>query len=421
MARRVLLVSSMVLTLFGCSYNNVEVVKPGEPVLTLLSDANVGKGAVNWLMIHDARGNLLSAQKYVPGDAVVATSNAVKAGDIVSVTFMQYSITQGYGGYTYNLSTYLNILVHDTWTSQILTSPQNDRTYLGSFKVTAMGFPITSRINISNVYGGFASFLFDGSTASYATDLGVDTGTKNFFVSCRDPQGNLEYKFLPNIQTGDEYIIGPTDLQAAESSMQVPLTGMTNYFLNVAGVPSSESPAVNGYIAHYDYMESPLPASVSIWFPAVFTSFRTTLGMTNSNGTYYFNSVGPKPNDIAMPTNQVFKITNRTIQNFQLTGNSDFQRRTSTWEFHNWQHGENPALMVDIVWTVYSPLGADQKILQLPSNFGSVYPDLKLDKLIHTGTTLGLQGSTTYDELITGSFKGQSPTVRQTYYSVRLN
>jgi hypothetical protein len=418
--KRSLSVLSVALMLFSCSYNSVDSVKPEESIFTLMSDPNFGKSSVNWLMIHDTNGKLLSSQKFNPNDAVVASSSGTKEGDRINITLMQYRIAQGFGGYTYDLTSYLGIPIHETWSTQLISIPQPEP-YLGTFKLTMTGFPTLSRINVSDVYGSDALLTFDGSFNSFTTQLGVYQNTKNFFFSSRDPQGNLSYKFLPNVQTGDNYTIGPADLQPAESSIQVPLTQMNSYTLYVSGVTDTESIATNGYIAHNDYGESPLPANVSIFFPAVFSSFRTSLGLTNANGTYYFQSVGPKPTSVAIPTDQVFKITNRTIQNFQYVGNEDFQRRTSEWEFHNWQHGENPAVTVDVTWTVYSAAGVEQKILELPSNFSSIYPTLQFESLVHTGTTFGLQGAASFDDLINSTFKGQPTPVSQTYYSVKVN
>jgi hypothetical protein len=398
----------------------VSSVNPSEPIFTLLSDPNVGNGAVNWLIIHNADGKVIAAQKFTPGDGVVASSNATKEGDFINVTLMQYNVGPGLGGYNYSLTSYLNIPLHETWTTQ--PAPAQNGTYLGTFNVTSTGFPLASRINISNVYGVYTLLTFDGSFTSQMDQSPVFSNTKNYFFSCSYPQGNLSYKFLPNVQAGDNYTIGPADLQPAESSIQVPLTQMNNYTLVVMGVTASESLLTSGYIVHNDYGESPLPASVSIWFPDLFTSFRTTLGMTNGNGTYYFQSVGPKPStNIVAPTSQVYKISNRTIQNFQYVGNEDFQQRTSVWEYHDKQQGTNPELPVDIVWAVHSPPGVPQKILELPSSFNTSYPDLKLESLIHTGTVFGLQGASTFADLINTSFKGQPPPSSQSWYSVRLN
>jgi|GEM_PF-5155709 hypothetical protein len=365
MLKRVLMVSGLASLLCSCSYNNVESVKSQSPIFTLLSNASVGKGKVNWLLIHNLEGNILFSKEFTPGDVVVATSDAVKEGDFMTVTFMQYDVLFG-TQVKYDLHSYLNIRVNDTWVIQNDSTLPKDEIYLGDFQVTVSGFQQNSKLNISDRYGRNSNITYDGTANTFENALYSDA--KKYLFTCRDPQGNLWYKFLQDPLINTNYTFQPIDLQSADYSVKVPLDKINNYSLTVVGGQNSDSLNSNGYIVHYEADQSPLPANLSISYPSIFTAFKTTLSLSNENGTYVYSSLGSKADNITLPTSQVFKVYNKTIQNFQLINTGDFQKRASLWEFNNY-FGGSPQVYTNVSWTVNAPANAVQKFLQLPAGF----------------------------------------------------
>jgi hypothetical protein len=413
-----LIVVALLLSFGACSKKDI-APQQSKKIFTLAVDPalNTLKTA-NWLFIHDVNGQLIFYKTFEGGDTVIFNSSAKIPDEKISVTLMEYT-----SAVTYKLTSYLQISPGEVWTL-LAPKPTDYITPEGSFQFTVYGAP--SDFLFSDRNGVGSVFKTGPAIGSYTAKCDLYPNAHSFLISTRDAQDNLRYKFLDSVKNDSSYSIAYSDMKTPETILPISFSAYS-VAVSVQGF-DEWPPTTGGYYVQSFYDYSPGRTSVNIGYPSRLKYFRSNVGIyipTESFGTslydyYAYYKSGSKPSSITFPLDAKFSIANRYLKNYAFTANVPFVRRESTWIYDNSPGSQNQGLSMQ--WTVHSPDGTTQKIGAFPSGFTNNYPELKLvDTMLENNTTFYLSGATTYEELISSTFKGQTTAAEREFYFVSVH
>ena len=109
---------------------------------------------------------------------------------------------------------------------------------------------------------------------------------------------------------------------------------------------------------------------------------------------------GDKPNEISIPNDATITVFDESISNYQFETNLDFQMQDVSWEV---TEGERYVDLIQTNWNIISAPGNSGTFGEIPEEIQATYPNLKIEDLNLTATTLHLD-FITYPDLLQVEF-----------------
>jgi hypothetical protein len=403
------------LSIVSCSEKEVDPKQAPVKIFTLNVAETFGTSSSDdWLILHDVKGKLLFSQRFESGESI-SFETADKVGDKINVTIFRNSQPQGLADKYYDLTSYLQIATGDEWTlmpTDVLTD--NANTKIGNFDITVTNVDNSDGVFLTDKYGKAGNALWSGGTYSYNSQSPMYTNASSYLLTIRDLQDNIRYKFFDNVKDKDSYTISFLNMAVPESIMDVSFAESSQVSCFVTGFESGQAATDFGYWM-YNEFNSKTRTKIKIGYLNRLPVYSIFLSVGYTGKGYSYFKHGAKPTSINFPVDATFTLNDKTLNTFAFTSNVHSDRRESRWEFRDMVNTPRTFLQ----WIVNGSEG-EQRLGDLPAEFTTLFPELKVDKFKHVGTTFYTTGDS-YANLINTTFKGHPKASEVEYYSVTVN
>ncbi len=393
---------------------NEEVSDNAEVYFTLSVDTDYFSGqSTGWIVVHDLNGMVLDYTAIENGSSVSFEKPADEIEDVLSITFVTISTSNGN---TYNtISTLTDIATGSNWKLQKSQSdPTNSRgDVIGNYTLNVNGLISPAAINLSNPGGSVLSGGASGRTVNGLTNYTFHDLTifdKNrYLLSVYDAFGNGSYRFLNDITAGSNVTVDRTQLLPFDSTLSVNIPPDGEYFAYVSGFENDEVFNPNtAYILCmiFPFDNDKLNSSVlNLGYLDTFTSHFTRFSYENEDFYYSYEQFGEKPAAITIPQGSfevAVEVANASLSNFQFTSTLDnrYLRKSSNWITTS---GTFNTDFVQTLWSIGAGTASYPTIGALPEEILQAHPGIDIENLNYESTVFQL-GNTSYQDYIDGRF-----------------
>ena len=383
----------------------------------------------NWVILHDANGNLLDYRPYESGETLEFEALESKITDKINVSLFKNakqnlftSTGEICEGEANKGTTYPNISKGSHWTqgkydTRLDNGPAPEK--LGLYNLNLINIPSDYDFINDNIYGGLGTgnistlrFPELGSSASIVPNGGTKTitreGIRNFkdteyLMTLLDENLDLKYLFFQNPGNDTESTIDYNNFLSFDGYDYLPvLPSNKGYQLTMVGFENETSFKSDTGFVILDLQYAGVGDSrIPLGHLDRFTHYKISLNLSMDNYSYQYNRMEAKPNISIIPEEPIINYTKNNIVNFDLTVNTDYVRRSDTWLSPESVSSGN---CTKTVWSVECDQENYPIIKELPEELFTLYPTLgKLDELEYATSTLYLQ-SETYPEFISKEF-----------------
>ena len=203
-----------------------------------------------------------------------------------------------------------------------------------------------------------------------------------------------------------EIILNYSDFQSYDSYLEVnlPQDGASHNLLAVVNAfEENQNISVSNGIHFYfiiDIVDSGYTDPLKLGYLDAYSKYHSVLSLNNDSYAYSLVKFGDKPNEISIPNDATINVLDESISNYQFETNLDFQIQDVSWEV---TEGERYVDLIQTNWNIISVPGNTGTFGEIPEEIQATYPNLKIEDLNLTATTLHLD-FITYPDLLQVEF-----------------
>jgi len=247
-------------------------------------------------------------------------------------------------------------------------------------------------------FEGVTQNIFNENISIYQEEM--------LFYSFYDSNNDVKYYSIENISDGEEIILNYSDFQSYDSYLEVnlPQDGASHNLLAVVNAfEENQNISVSNGIHFYfiiDIVDSGYTDPLKLGYLDAYSKYHSVLSLNNDSYAYSLVKFGDKPNEISIPNDATINVLDESISNYQFETNLDFQIQDVSWEV---TEGERYVDLIQTNWNIISAPGNSGTFGEIPEEIQATYPNLKIEDLNLTATTLHLD-FITYPDLLQVEF-----------------
>ena len=386
--------------LSGCHNEDDEPTGP-QTILTLQVDAGYGLQRDTWIFASDENGEILDAQPYTGGQTVTLTSE--KRPSKINVTLFMY-IEHTSEDTQIFFDTWAGIASGTTLHFKVGEAPVIPERGKATIRVSNYPSP-TIDLGVSNGYSyNYSASLGDGTLELDLSFYGVPSDILLYGWRSGVPV----YYWAAGVKSNDiierDYV---TDFIPYPHQFKLDFAGRNSAIIRGHDAKTSRDMTL---LETSTYSTGDHPV---IGYLDGFDSYDMWVANTQANGqSTTYHQKGAIDFSFDMPT-YTFSQTNSDFQNFSFNFSHHYTYHTASWQHvagteYTW-------------WNINAPSGYAVKGLSIPSEITAKYPQLDVNKLVHTSLTFTeiIKGRS-YEELVPGATIANSEgTVEEYVYRVR--
>ena len=209
---------------------------------------------------------------------------------------------------------------------------------------------------------------------------------------------------MENMNDGDDITVDYSDFKSFDSYLEIALPDSpSTYQLSSISAFFDEGQPIDlsgGKFTSYFFAETEPPKPLKLGYLDSFSKYLSIISFNSDDFLYAYSKFGDKPDEIVIPENKAINVVNESVYNYEFESNVDFQMKDVLWEI---KEGERYVDLIQTSWNVFSAPGFSGTIGEIPEEIQSSYPNLRIDDLILTSTTLHLD-FITYPDLLQVEF-----------------
>ena len=387
---------SLALLLISCSGDDSpnEILEVPVPELYFSFKANNDTSeSENWIIIHNENGELLDYKSFEENDYLEFKTQNPLLTDNISITLFTYSKING--NKLHAITTTTGVDKGSIWDDENkpITEGATD-VLIGSFNFALTNFHKIEWLNISNEngeMGGGLSGSENGSVWTYSDSDYTLYEKNNYMFTIVENNLDSKYYYLQDIQDGDNISLDYSEFKLFDSYLNINIPINSSYLMVLLGFEDYQDYFDgNGYMLSQifpfnndDVNQNP----IRIGYLDRLNKYMTQFSVYFDNYTYNYKKYGAKPNEIIVPDNSTFSITNNSVQNFEFSTNVNFIKYTSYWSYNT---GTWNSDWVENVWKVESPTNLYHNIGNLPDEIFQLHQQLDVNSLEYFRTDFTL-------------------------------
>lgn len=366
----------------------------------------------DWIIIHDENGVLVDFRPFEFGDIFeFQVSEEEPQPDNFTITLFNYKNSVE-GEMLHTIKSYPNISAESNWRHTPNAKANNDvqrGSTIGSVSIT-VNDAISPKYQFFSDRGGFIQSDygpdFEGVTQNIFNENISIYQEEMLFYSFYDSNNDVKYYSIENISDGEEIILNYSDFQSYDSYLEVnlPQDGASHNLLAVVNVfEENQNISVSNGIHFYfiiDIVDSGYTDPLKLGYLDAYSKYHSVLSLNNDSYAYSLVKFGDKPNEISIPNDATINVLDESISNYQFETNLDFQIQDVSWEV---TEGERYVDLIQTNWNIISAPGNSGTFGEIPEEIQATYPNLKIEDLNLTATTLHLD-FITYPDLLQVEF-----------------
>ncbi|WP_108245500.1 hypothetical protein [Muricauda brasiliensis] len=366
----------------------------------------------DWVIIHDENGVLLDFKSFEFGDKFeFQVLEEEPQPNNFTITLFNYKNSIE-GEMLHTIKSYPNISAESNWKHTPNAKANNEvqrGSPIGSVNIT-VNDAISPKYQFFSDTGGFIQSDygpdFEGVTQNIFNENISIYQEQKLFYSFYDSNNQVKYYSIENVSDGDEIILDYSDFQSYDSYLEVdlPEDGAQHNLLAVVNTfEENQNISVSNGIHFYfiiDIVDSDSTDPLKLGYLDAYSKYHSVLSLNNNTYAYSLVKFGDKPNEISIPNDTAITVSDESISNYQFETNLGFQMKDILWEV---KEGEIYVDLIQTTWNVFSAPDFSGTIGEIPEEIQSSYPNLRIDDLILTSTTLHLD-FITYPDLLQVEF-----------------
>lgn len=364
----------------------------------------------DWIIIHDDKGSLLDFKPFEFGDTLEfqVLEDGIQPNNF-TVTLFKYKNSVD-GEMMHNIESYPNIAAESHWQYTSDPSATNDLprdSSTGSFNITVENVVSPKYRWISDRQGILVATSgpdLPGFIDNYTHENIPIYESPDFFFTIYDSSNDLKYYSMENMNDGDDITVDYSDFKSFDSYLEIALPDSpSTYQLSSISAFFDEGQPIDlsgGKFTSYFFAETVPPKPLKLGYLDSFSKYLSIISFNSDGFLYAYSKFGDKPDEIVIPENKAINVVNESVYNYEFESNVDFQMKDVLWEI---KEGERYVDLIQTSWNVFSAPGFSGTIGEIPEEIQSSYPNLRIDDLILTSTTLHLD-FITYPDLLQVEF-----------------
>lgn len=396
--RNIIALFSFILILVSCSRDapfpneNLELPVVEELYFSFKANKDTSESD-NWVIIHNENGELLDYKSFEENDYLEFKTKSPLLTDKISISLFSYSEING--NIYHTIATTTGIDKGSVWDDENETITVGaTNTLVGDFSFTLIDFPEIKLFNISNENGGIGGGLSgsgSGGVWTYSASNYSLYEKNNYLFTIVESNADSKYFYLQDIQNEDNILINYSEFKLFDSYLNIDLPLNSSYVMVLFGFEDYQDYFDgDGYklsqifpFNNYDVNQNPL----RIGYLNRFNKYMTQFNVYFENYIYNYKKYGSKPNEIIVPENLTFSISDNSVRNFEFSTNITFVKYVSKWSY---SIGIRNTDWIGSFWRVESSTNMYPKIGNLPDELFQLYQDLDVNSLEYSQTIFTL-------------------------------
>ncbi len=363
----------------------------------------------NWIIIHDENGQLLDYREYKNGDNLIFETLSNTLTDKLTITTFSYNTSPTLN--TYSITTYPDIPKSSTWTfkhSPLISKPLVDNNTTGKFSITVDNIPefkkhvLSGDNRINNANSNITISPDPRYDSLNITD--IDLFERNdYILTILDGNGNLKHLKINNVQNNDHLNFDYNNFNDFDDYLNINLDSPMQTNLEVLALKETLNDDLGVYTLDHNLDFSYIGQTknfVKIGYLDMFKKYKIRFNLNYEDYSIHYRRRGDKVKSLNIPTKPDFNINVSALSDFNLTISSDYVRQISYWHTPNDLINDNKN---KVVWEISSDSNSNLNFPGLPDDIKNTYPNLDLNSLKYSGTTLFLK-SESQSDFINNSF-----------------
>ncbi|MBA4745466.1 MAG: hypothetical protein H2058_09410 [Muricauda sp.] len=350
----------------------------------------------DWIIIHDENGLLLDFKPFEFGDMFeFQVSEEETQPNNLTITLFNYKNSVE-GEMLHTIKSYPNISAESHWKYTPNAGANNDpprNPSTGSFNVTVENVSPKYRW-ISDRQGILVATSgpdLPGFTSNYTHENIPIYDNPDFFFTIYDSSNNLKYHSIENVSDGDDIILDYSDFKSFDSYLEVTLPNTTStYKLSSISAVFDDDQSVSlrgGKFTSYFFADAEPPVPLKLGYLDAYSKYLSIISYYTDEFAYAYTKFGDKPESIIIPENKSITVLDESIYNYQFETNLDYQMKDVLWEV---KEGERYVDLIQTNWNVVSAPDFSGTIGEIPEEIQQAYPNLRIEDLNLTSTSLHL-------------------------------
>ncbi|NVN16939.1 hypothetical protein GUA46_01190 [Muricauda sp. HICW] len=364
----------------------------------------------DWIIIHDENGVLVDFKPFEFGDIFeFQVPEEQPQPDNLTITFFKYKNSVD-GEMMHNIESYPNIATKSHWQYTSDPSATNElprESSTGSFNITVENVVSPKYRWISDRQGILVATSgpdLPGFIDNYTHENIPIYDNPDFFFTIYDSNNDLKYYSIENVNDGDDITVDYSDFKSFDSYLEIVMPdNPSTYQLSSISAFFDEEQSIDlsgGKFTSYFFAETETPKPLKLGYLDSFSKYLSIISFNSDDFLYAYSKFGEKPDEIIIPDNKSITVLDGSISNYQFETNLGFQMKDILWEV---KEGEIYVDLIQTTWNVFSAPDFSGTIGEIPEEIQSSYPNLRIDDLILTSTTLHLD-FITYPDLLQVEF-----------------
>ncbi|MFD2604469.1 hypothetical protein ACFSSG_03165 [Euzebyella marina] len=393
----------------------------------------------NYIILHDQNGKLLDYKAFENNETFVfeKLDSALVDVSSITVTLARMNSNQEYG--TFNvINSFTGIekgLILHTNTNEKDSSEETnsleiksgDKLYQrvsknnserGNYSIYVHNVDGVSQMAVSNNHGDYGVFDLDIDTDTYVLANRNFKRDEEYFIYIEDFSGNYRYTYFKTPQLDSDIILDFNDFSKFDQFVDINLPEHQELRYLVKFREDLNSP--NGYMTTGRVTSYGEKSTARFGFIEGMPDYRAILSLKVDDTWGYgitgnFNSI-PQEQDLPFISKPNFEMVNNDLHHLEYTTDISYIAYTSYWK-HEVDELNQPYYIT--AWTIEGSNKEKPIIGHLPEEILAKHPNLELEKLNYSQTTLTTQGAT-YSERVKHLFDMEEYETKPMYQHITM-